>query len=284
MKYFVASSFVSMPSLSTVLECSTCTLHKMQGDKDDNKVFLINPRLLCPFRSMSSISNNFPLFTPTKTTSSPSFSTPHKDRREGRWCVTDAIFRLSVREINIDTVCFLPGACWLCVCWPLVSLFSALSHFFLKNQTITDVVTEIETLVLVGADWTSHIAGWTWSSLLLATVVYTVYPSRVPKVQGSINFLPPPYFYNIVGSGWEYTWYCRYWFINLIKYWCKWVHWKVESLSFSRDLSKPECVTHDSIISTFPPDRWPKRLFWGKRSGIPLLLLPSLYHLWLSIV
>lgn len=67
-----------------------------------------------------------------------------KDRREGRWCVTDARFRLSVREINIDTVCFLPGA-WCRVCVGLWFHYPLLSHFFLKNQTITDVLTEIET-------------------------------------------------------------------------------------------------------------------------------------------
>lgn len=79
--------------------------------------------VLCPFRSMSAISNNLPVFTLTSTTSFPSFSTPKKDRREGRWCVTDAIFRLSVREINIDTLCFLGLVD--CVCWALISLSSA---------------------------------------------------------------------------------------------------------------------------------------------------------------
>lgn len=65
--------------------------------------------------------------------------------------MTHAIFRLSVQEINIDTECFLPRAFLTCVCWTLISLFSAQPLlFFLKNQTITDVVTETETLVLEG--------------------------------------------------------------------------------------------------------------------------------------
>lgn len=133
---------------------------KYMLNQDNTAYFLKIP---CPFRNMSSISNNFPLFNPTKTSSSLIyfFSTLQKDRREGRWCVTDAIFRLSVREINIDTVCFLPGAsCLVCVCAGLWFHYPLLSHFFLKNQTITDVLTEIETLVSAGAEWTSHIARW----------------------------------------------------------------------------------------------------------------------------
>lgn len=58
------------------------------------------------------------------------FSTLHRDRREGRWCVTDAIFRLSVREINIDTVFLTRGL--LTVCWALISLSAAQPRFFLR--------------------------------------------------------------------------------------------------------------------------------------------------------
>lgn len=140
----VVWSALGMPSLTHVLQiyfyftkdlivsnsCHT-KCDETKTTKYTNKIYLENPRVLCSFRSMSSISKNFPLFTPTKTTSSPSFSTRHKDRREGRWCVTDAIFRLSVREINIDTVCFLPGASWLCVLgFDFIILCSA--TFFLR--------------------------------------------------------------------------------------------------------------------------------------------------------
>lgn len=133
---------------------------------------------------MSSISNNFPLFTPTKTSSSPSFSTRQKDRREGRWCVTDAIFRLSVREINIDTVFLTRG--FLAVCVGLWFHYPLLSHFFLKNQTITDVATEIETLILEGLSEQVRLPG---GSAISPVCCGSVNPPRIPRAQWPFSFI-----------------------------------------------------------------------------------------------
>lgn len=58
----------------------------------------------CFFSRWLFLSHSFSVWTPS----------PRRDRREERWCVTVAIFRSSVSEINIDTVCILPEACWLC--------------------------------------------------------------------------------------------------------------------------------------------------------------------------
>lgn len=118
-----------------------CTPHQIQGDKSNRVLCLSGPCPQFPTTSPSSI--------PPKPPPLPSFSKLLKESSEGRWCVTDAIFRLSVREINIDTVCFLPGASWLCVLgFDFIILYS--DTFFLKNQTITDVATEIEALILEG--------------------------------------------------------------------------------------------------------------------------------------
>lgn len=146
-----------------------------------------------------------------------SFFTPKKDRRGERWCVTDAIFRLSVKEINIDTLCFLPEACWLCVL-DFDFITPPLSHFFLKNQTITDVATEIETLILEGLS----------AQVILGVLAITpvccagVKPPRIPRARRGFGFFNS--FSVLVEWAWISVWKC---FLGWVYKWMLGILWRI---------------------------------------------------------
>lgn len=154
---------------------NTCSIKTIQYS-----VILWKSFALFPVRVL-----NFPLFNPTKTSSSLIcffFPTLQKDRREGRWCVTDAIFRLSVREINIDTVCFLPGAsCPVCVCWALISLSSAQPLFSQESDNNRC------------ADWNRDTRvgrGWVNKSYcrVAQPLLWKVNPRRIPAEKEELQF------------------------------------------------------------------------------------------------
>lgn len=158
---------------------------QMQIDKNNNQKFFEEPRVLCPFRSMSLIFQQLPPpHCHQHHLLSVFFHSAEKDRREGRWCVTDATFRPSVREINIDTVFLTRGL--LTVCVGLWFHYPLLSHFFLKNQTITDVATEIETVISEGLSEQVILPG---GSAISPVCCGTVNPPRIPGAQRPFNSL-----------------------------------------------------------------------------------------------
>lgn len=77
---------------------------------------------------------------------------------------------------------------FLTVCVGLWFHYPLLSHFFLKNQTITDVATEIETLILEGLSEQVILPG---GSAISPVCCGSVNPPRIPRAQRPFNFINP---------------------------------------------------------------------------------------------
>lgn len=102
---------------------------------------------------------------------------------------------LSRRLILTQSVSY-QGLCWL-VCVGLWFHYSLLSHFFfffcffLKNQTITDVVTETETLVLEGLSEQVRLGASVISPVCFGGVAPPLHPRRIPRAQRPFSVINP---------------------------------------------------------------------------------------------